>query len=158
MSIKIDLEEPFKSLWKHGYLVTNKEPRRNVILYNSNRDRTTISYARYLMSVHLGRLLDKDEIVDHINGNKLDDRLENYQILTVIENNRKGCIENGRVEKLVRFICGSCNKEFIKPKCNTHLTIKSKKSDYCSRSCGAKASHHKKPSKIVEIFKKESYN
>ena len=29
--MKIELEYPYKDLYKYGYLVINKEPRRNVI-------------------------------------------------------------------------------------------------------------------------------
>ena len=50
---KLILEEPYKSIWKHGYIVTNKENRKTVILFNSKEDRTSTQYARYLMSVNL---------------------------------------------------------------------------------------------------------
>jgi len=55
--MKIELEYPFNITWKRGYIVTNPENRKNVLLYNSQPDRTTISYARYLMSVSLKRFL-----------------------------------------------------------------------------------------------------
>ena len=149
MSTKIELEEPFKSKWKYGYLITNKEPRRNVILFNSKTDRTTISYARYLMSVKLGRFLDKTEHVDHINGNQMDDRLENFQLLSILENNRKMMFDLKRKKCYLLLKCGSCGKEFSKPKNNTYLKKPNTKSTYCSRSCAGKALS---PSEILKEY------
>ena len=147
---KIDLKPPYSSLYKMAYIVTNKEPRRNVILYNSQSDRTTVSLARYLYETHTGVLLERDKVVDHIDGNKLNDVLSNYQVITVKENNVKARKQSGTTQQLVRFECGSCGDEFIKPRNNTHLVIKTKSSTYCSRSCAGK---RLKPSTVIEHFR-----
>jgi hypothetical protein len=57
-------------------------------LYNPNtKERTTMAWAKYLMCLHLGRMLDPNtETVDHINDDKTDDRIENLQLLTRNEN------------------------------------------------------------------------
>lgn len=51
------------------------------------------TYARYLMNCHLwkteGRLLTDEEEVDHVNGNALDDRLDNFEIVSREENIRR---------------------------------------------------------------------
>jgi HNH endonuclease len=132
--MKIDLKYPFSGKWKKGYLVTNKEPRRNVILYNSDSDRTTISYARYLMSVHLGRFLEKSEQVDHINHNKIDDRIDNYQILTLQENRAKEVARKGRLRSLIK--CPVCEETFSIRKGNSQAVDCNKgKVSCCSKIC-----------------------
>lgn len=50
----------------------------------------TMLFARYIMEITLGRVLDPNfEHVDHINGDKTDDRPENLQILSPEENRYK---------------------------------------------------------------------
>lgn len=43
---------------------------------------------RYVMEQHIGRLLTKNEVVHHINGNKSDNRLENLMLLTQSEHSK----------------------------------------------------------------------
>jgi len=44
---------------------------------------------RYVMECSLGRRLSEEELVHHLNGNKLDNRLENLQIVSRSEHKRK---------------------------------------------------------------------
>lgn len=131
----IELEEPFRSKWKKGYLVINKENRRNVCLVNSHKDRTTVSYARYLMSVKLGRFLSNEEHVDHIDNDKTNDSIENLQILTQRENSDKYSKIIPRLDRVV-YKCPACNKVFDVRHGNSHL-VNSKKYELktCSRKC-----------------------
>lgn len=128
------LEYPYTQDWKKGYLVTNGQNRKNVILYNSPEDRSTTSYARYLLSVNQKRYLKDTEHVDHIDEDKTNNSLSNLQILTQKENNSKAAKFKGRM--LVEIKCPSCNSLFTRRKGNTQLVSSLKgKITCCSRKC-----------------------
>lgn len=84
--MKIKLKDPYAKKYKAGYVVVNPENRRNLILVDNFGRLTTVSYARYLMAVKLGRFLTVDEFVDHKDEDKTNDTLRNLQILTRAEN------------------------------------------------------------------------
>lgn len=142
---KIILQLPFSEKWKYGYLQDKKSGRdmgrKQVILYNSHKDKSSVSHARYLMSVHLGRFLEDDEYVDHINNDYTDDRIENLQILSPTENVRKSAPS----AVYLKLRCPHCLTVFLKKKKISHLTIKDKKADFCSRSCGTSFYKTKNP-------------
>lgn len=43
---------------------------------------------RYIMEQHLGRKLNRNEVVHHKNGNKRDNRIENLEIMSLSEHTR----------------------------------------------------------------------
>lgn len=131
--MKINLEPPFLKDWSTGYLVVNTENRRMICLYNSQVDRTTISYARYLMSVHLNRYLNDDEHVDHIDEDKTNDNIDNLQILSPKANHNKS-LKVG--ETYLDFVCPVCKIDFKLSKRQSH-----KNNPCCSRKCGGIKSH-----------------
>jgi len=132
--MKIELNEPFCFDYKAGYLNTNKEPRRVLSLVSNNNSKTSISYARYLMSIKEKRYLNKQEHVDHINGDKMDDRIENLQILSQYENNIKSIKENNLTAKKTEFKCPICGTLFTRPSHNYNYRPAFKPT--CSRRCG----------------------
>lgn len=131
--MKIQTEYPFEDYV--GYLVVNKEHRKNVCLvHRITKDRTTISYARYLVSVKEHRLLTKIEHVDHKDEDKTNDALSNLQILTKVENNAKSRKARNITRKYVSMICPACKEEFDRAQNKTHLGKKGKYTA-CSKMC-----------------------
>jgi hypothetical protein len=137
LSMKIELEEPYKSLYKSGYIVINKENRRMVLLSRADKSQTTTSYARYLYSVKLGHLVPDDLHVDHINDDCTDDRIENFQLLTPEQNRLK---QEQKYREYIQIkhnmICNNCNKPFVLT--DRQLKMKQKagiKNFYCDKEC-----------------------
>lgn len=64
---------------KNGYITLER---------TINHKKYKISKQRFIVEQHLGRKLTSQEIVHHINGDKLDNRLENLQIVTRAEHQR----------------------------------------------------------------------
>ena len=136
----IQLQEPFASKWSKGYLVINNQNRKNVCLFNSNEDRTTISYARYLMGVKLGYEVPSDLEVDHIDDDKTNDDINNLQLLTQQQNKDK---ENKRragiTEPYKNVVCKYCNTPFIIATSYYNKKIKAgNKNIFCTIVCRSK--------------------
>lgn len=103
--------------------------------------RTTMLYSRYLMCIKLGRVLESYEHVDHIDGNKMNDALDNLQILSQHENNIKSVIENSKSMKLIELVCPICENKFYRSKQKVNFKLKNGKTPTCSRTCGVKYGH-----------------
>lgn len=67
----------------------------------------TIPVHRILMEIHLNRRLYRDEVVHHINGDKLDNRIENLRVMKNSEHaalhNSKEFYRNNGIENLHRI-------------------------------------------------------
>lgn len=141
---KIKLEYPYSQDWEAGYLVTNKENRKTVILYNgingNTQKRSSTQYARYKLAVSLGRYLTKDETVDHIDNDKTNDDISNLQILS-----RRDNICKSQKKPPLIATCFVCGKSFnVRRNLTIEKRLKYEKNELCcSRECG-----HKKASMI----------
>ena len=117
------------------YVNINKEPRRVATLRKANKEMVSMSYAKYLYTSYHKVDIEKGLEVDHINGDKLDDRIENLQIISSKYNRQK----DHKVKEMVELICPVCKNKFLFPKRN----LSSHHNPCCSRKCGGIKSHWK---------------
>ena len=61
---------------------------------------------RYLMEQHIGRTLDRVEVVHHKNGDKLDNRLANLELISKVKHDEAHV--NSRMHWRVQFKCPTC--------------------------------------------------
>ena len=88
---------------------------------------------RYIMEQFLGRELTEDEVVHHKNGNKLDNRIENLEVMTKAEHAKL----HNQIHPDVK-ICRICGKEFTPDSFHWKRAVVC--SDECKRVLNSKAS------------------
>ena len=132
----IEVSEYYKNKgYIRAYLATNKEPRRVCILRKDDGTMTSMAYAKYLYTSYYNCDIAERDQVDHINGDKMDDRIENLQVISGTYNRQK---DHKHKEMVIR-ICPVCGTEFLFNK--TDLPFKP--NPCCSRKCGGIKSHWK---------------
>lgn len=77
-----------------------------------------------MMEAHLGRRLRRDELVHHINEDKLDNRISNLEIKTAATHGR-----DHHLKKSIAYRCVACDARFVPQKTKRGI----RKS--CSRAC-----------------------
>jgi hypothetical protein len=112
----------------------NRQNRRHVIIYFTDGSKITKSYARYLYEREYGPVPDGFE-VDHIDNDKTNDVLSNFQLLPISENRRKSVIP------ALKYLgtCGICGSSFERTMRQVRANWnKGKSGPFCSRSCAGK--------------------
>ena len=86
---------------------TRKDGRQHIVLNNSTlpkntRGKTkTVSYPKALMECYLGRRLESDETVDHIDDNIMNNAQSNLQVLSRADNASKGHVTGASSSKSI---------------------------------------------------------
>lgn len=88
---------------------------------------------RVLVEQKLGRVLDVYEHVHHKDGNRLNNKLSNLELLTKSEHAKK----HARPITLVNLICAECSREFTRRKGNDPKA-KGTTNAFCSKHCSGK--------------------
>lgn len=113
-----------------------------------------VLYHRVVMENHLGRLLNVNEVVHHINHDKFDNRIENLEVMYYKDHCKKHQSERGR--KWAKLKCPICGKIF---ELEYNKTVYQKypnnttKAQCCSRSCGGKLARMKQLNKLTDEMK-----
>lgn len=135
-------KKPFENYWM--YEVFHEQEQRwqvNLIVKDNISIRTTLSRARYRMSVYLGKLVSSEFEVDHKDNNKLNDNLSNLQLLTKEENKQKQ-VDFYRVNnpEFIQLSCSMCFSSFRKLIRNYKFhTKRGQINFYCCKSCQYKS-------------------
>lgn len=139
--MRIELEEPYKSMFKTGYLNVGTDGRRRVWFTDQNG--ITVfgtSYARYLMSVKLGYLVPDHLEVDHKDDDFTNDDINNLQLLTQEQNLLKQQLNYiNNVQEVYGFHCAWCSTPFLLTLAEVNeRTARGKELAFCSQLCGAR--------------------
>lgn len=135
--MKIRVIDIYLDKYKSAYLVEHKntDRRKRVYLIGYNGERKGISYAQYIWEEANNCPVPDGFQIDHINEGKTDDRIENLQLLSPIENTRKNVthrINSGKIVKYVELVCPICGRTFQFERRN----LSTRPNPCCSRKCG----------------------
>lgn len=143
-----------------GPYKSQKDNRLRIVLIFNDNSKKTMSYPKYLMERHLDRYLTDKETVDHIDGNPLNNDINNLRVLSRVEHCKNDAIRN----KDVIAKCIYCGKEFIIPGSKLHNRNRADRHQsgyFCSRQCcgkyGAEIQNHKRFLKTIDKIVPEKY-
>lgn len=142
---------PYSEYWSYGPYLAKTSNRLNINLLTNNSKIKTMTYARYLVSVHFDIILPPTEDVDHIDGNKQNNSIDNLQVLSKKENGSKLkqdlWITNSRT--LLKMQCPHCTTTFTIDRRKSHIGKKQGFNTFCSKKCSY---HSKKYLEHIQVF------
>lgn len=136
-----------------GPYESSKDHRLRCILVFNDKTTKSMSYPKYLMDVHLDRYLTENETVDHIDGNPLNNNINNLRVLDRREHCRNDAYRN--VDVTVN--CTYCGRKFTIPGSKMHNRNRKDRHQsgyFCSRQCsgkyGREIQNHKRTHVVIE--------
>jgi endogenous inhibitor of DNA gyrase (YacG/DUF329 family) len=125
--------------------------RKHVCIIMTDRTRVVVSYPKWLMEQHLGRLLDINETVDHKDCDFTNDSIDNLQIL---DRSTHSKLDAKRILP-IKVICVWCEAEFMAVMNGSrdrkdHIDIAG---PFCSRKCSGEYGAAIQNSKIERLGK-----
>lgn len=100
-----------------------KDARRRCVLYFGPGNTVSKAYARLLVESTIGRMLNDDEHVDHIDGDHTNDSFDNLQVLKAVTHHKKTAKENAvRLSRSLQLQCPVCGKAFTCQRHRAELT------------------------------------
>ena len=123
-------------MWKILGTVISGEYKLAIVPNHPNaRKHGYVLEHRVVMENEIGRVLDIDEIVHHKNGNKIDNRIENLEVLSRKEHHKR----HSKPIPMEELNCAYCGASFERRKKDVVSARKKGQTDfYHNRSCMAK--------------------
>lgn len=146
-------------MWEIRKIVSKGEYDYAVVPEHPNATKHNyVLHHRVVMENEIGRLLNEEEVVHHIDGNKKNNDIENLEL-----HSRKGHAELHGKEKKTKYVllkCPECQNEFERERPQTHL-CKNTENTFCSRSCNGKflfrdeeEKEKRKQENVIEQYRK----
>jgi len=138
----------YKNHKLYGPYKSKIDGRERVILIFDDKTKKTISYPKYIVECEIGKILDKNETIDHIDGNFLNNNLNNLRIVNRNEHIKQDVIRN----KDIIVNCVYCNKEFTIKGSSIRQVNRRNSGTFCSKSCSGKYGSDIRNNKINELY------
>jgi len=122
----------------YGPYRRKSDGREIVIVKDDNGNSRTVSYPKWIMEQHLGRVLcPDDETIDHIDRNHDNNDISNLRLMPRSEHSK----DDTRRVKMVEFDCSMCGKKFERsPRLVRDKSKKGRTGIFCSRQCAGRYS------------------
>ena len=116
----------------NGPYYNSRHERYTVTIIHDNGKQSGMFYSRWLMQEHLGRKLERHEEVHHKDGNKLNDSLDNLEVVSRTKHSKL------HTNEAVKFTCQYCLGLCEMPLGEyNNWKKKSKNGPFCSKTCAA---------------------